>query len=91
MFAGQSLGFALLFVRRSRAGIDVAPLPVETEGEPLRVLFIGRLDSYKRLDWLLESLVAMRSPWRLSVVGDGPYRSRFENLAHETFCHQLPR
>ena len=65
------------------------PLPFETEGEPLRVLFIGRLDSYKRLDWLLESLAAMRSPWRLSVVGDGPCRSRFENLAHEMLCHQL--
>ena len=56
------------------------PLPVETEGEPLRVLFIGRLDSYKRLDWLIESLAALRSPWRLSVVGDGPCRGRFENL-----------
>ena len=54
------------------------PLPVAQEGEPLRVLFIGRLDSYKRLDWLLEALAALRSPWRLSVVGDGPNRSRFE-------------
>ena len=61
------------------------PLPHEKEGEPLRVLFIGRLDTYKRLDWLIESLAAMRSPWRLSVVGDGPNRSRFEHLAQQLF------
>ena len=47
------------------------PLPVVQEGEPLRILFIGRLDSYKRLDWLLEALAVLQSPWRLSVVGGG--------------------
>ena len=61
------------------------PLPVVQEGEPLRILFIGRLDSYKRLDWLLEALKALQSPWRLSVVGDGPNRSRFEHLAKQLF------
>ena len=65
------------------------PLPVAQEGEPLRVLFIGRLDSYKRLDWLLEALAALRSPWRLSVVGDGPNRSGFEQLAKQLFSSQL--
>ena len=65
------------------------PLPVVQEGEPLRVLFIGRLDSYKRLDWLLEALAALRSPWRLSVVGDGPNRSRFERLAQQLFGSQF--
>nr|WP_255616000.1 glycosyltransferase family 4 protein [Synechococcus sp. MU1642] len=59
------------------------------EGDPLRVLFIGRLDSYKRLDWLLKALAALRSPWRLSVVGDGPNRSRFEYLAQRLFFSQL--
>ena len=65
------------------------PLPLEREGEPLHVLFIGRLDSYKRLDWLLEALAAMCSPWRLSIVGDGPNRARFENVAQELFSRQL--
>ena len=65
------------------------PLPLEKEGQPLRVLFIGRLDSYKRLDWLLESLAAVRSPWRLSVVGDGPKRSRFVHLSQQLFFSQL--
>ena len=65
------------------------PLPFANENEPLRVLFVGRLDSYKRLDWLLESLVVMRSPWRLSVVGDGPNRKRFQRLAQKLFFSQL--
>lgn len=52
---------------------------------PLRVLFIGRLDSYKRLDWLLESLALLREPWTLAVVGDGPRRPAFEALSAELF------
>ena len=73
---------------QEQAAIAV-PLPVAQEGEPLRVLFIGRLDSYKRLDWLLKALAALRSPWRLSVVGDGPNRSGFEHLAKQLFHSQL--
>ena len=65
------------------------PLPVPEESAPIRILFIGRLDSYKRLDWLLESLAAMHTPWRLSVVGDGPNRSRFEHLAKRLFLSEL--
>jgi glycosyltransferase involved in cell wall biosynthesis len=51
----------------------------------LRVLFIGRLDSYKRLDWLLEALALLKDPWSLSVVGDGPRRPFFEALSEELF------
>ena len=65
------------------------PLPLRDKREPTRVLFIGRLDSYKRLDWLLYSLKALKTPWRLSVVGDGPNRSRFELLAQQLFFPQL--
>ena len=50
-------------------------------GEPLQVLFIGRLDSYKRLDWLLQALARVQAPWHLVVVGDGPRRSMFEACA----------
>ena len=65
------------------------PIPLHEEGEPLHVLFIGRLDTYKRLDWLMEALVDMPSPWRLSVVGDGPKRDQFEHLANQLFHSQL--
>ena len=51
----------------------------------LRVLFIGRLDSYKRLDLLLHALSNLRSSWSLSVVGDGPKRLFFEQLTHDLF------
>ena len=47
----------------------------------MRVLFIGRLGSYKRLDWLLESLASVESSWSLDVVGDGPRRDDFEALS----------
>jgi glycosyltransferase involved in cell wall biosynthesis len=47
----------------------------------LRVLFIGRLDSYKRLDWLIDSLRIANVPWYLDVVGDGPRREYFEKYS----------
>ena len=50
-------------------------------GSPLQVLFIGRLDSYKRLDWLLQALARVQASWHLVVVGEGPRRLRFEALA----------
>ena len=37
------------------------PMPEPSASESLRVLYIGRLDSYKRLDWLLEALQTLRS------------------------------
>ena len=53
----------------------------------LRVLFIGRLDSYKRLDWLLTALAQLQAPWRLDVVGDGPRRVLFEQQAQGAPVH----
>ncbi|WP_186469833.1 glycosyltransferase family 4 protein [Synechococcus sp. A18-25c] len=66
------------------------PVPEAHAGEPLRVLFIGRLDSYKRLDWLLAALAQLTSPWQLVVVGDGPKRPRFEQLAQRLFPQGSP-
>ena len=65
------------------------PVPEAQAGKPLRLLFIGRLDSYKRLDWLFEALVQLSSSWHLVVVGDGPKRSRFEELASRIFPQPL--
>ena len=48
---------------------------------PLRVLFIGRLDSYKRLDWLLEALAYLAFTLAVVGCGDGPHRSRFGGAA----------
>ena len=77
-----------LSASQEQAAMSV-PFPTSNNGEPLRVIFIGRLDSYKRLDWLLQSLSTMRHAWRLSVVGDGPNRIRFEQLVQQLFFSQL--
>ena len=66
------------------------PLAQARADEPLHILFIGRLDSYKRLDWLFEALVQLTVPWELVVVGDGPKRSSFEELAKRLFPQELP-
>ena len=54
----------------------------------LHVIYIGRLDSYKRLDLLLESRAQLSTPWKLVVVGDGPKRTYFEQLAKNLFADQ---
>ena len=77
-----------LGARQEELAFEV-PLLAAKEGDPMRVLFVGRLDSYKRLDLLLESLATIRTPWRLSVVGDGPKREQFVNLANQLFHGQF--
>ena len=66
------------------------PLPEIRRGEPLRLLFIGRLDSYKRLDWLIESVAKLKTPFQLLIVGDGPKRTHFEYLAQRLFSSPSP-
>ena len=65
------------------------PLAEGKANEAMRVLFIGRLDSYKRLDWLLSALAQLSAPWHLDVVGDGPRRQMFEQqaLGHPVYFH----
>ena len=58
--------------------------------ESLKLIFIGRLDSYKRLDWLLQSLCSLKVPWQLAVLGDGPRRQVFEDLSLRLFGDQAP-
>ena len=64
------------------------PERLERSERPLQVLFIGRLDSYKRLDWLMQALSTLALPWRLVVVGDGPRRGAFETLSRDLFASQ---
>jgi glycosyltransferase involved in cell wall biosynthesis len=49
-------------------------------GDPFRVIFIGRLASYKRVDWLIEAFHQSRAA-SLHIVGDGPQRRSLEKLA----------
>lgn len=55
-----------------------------SEGQPLRVLFVGRLIPVKCLDLLLHAVAELRRqriPVHLTVVGDGPLRADWESLA----------
>lgn len=58
--------------------------PVEHAGTGQRLLFVGRLAELKGLAVLLEAMVPVLLDFpgvRLTVVGDGPQRARFESLA----------
>ncbi|WP_320675987.1 glycosyltransferase [Prochlorococcus sp. MIT 1300] len=47
------------------------------------LIVIGRLDSYKRVDWLIRVLSEIPAAKKLIVVGDGPDRLRLEELARK--------
>lgn len=83
----------------AEAGSEPRRLPAS--GEPLELLFVGRLDEPKGAGRALEILARARSlgiDARLSVVGTGPERSSFESRAEELgvggetlFFGELPR
>ena len=64
--------------------LSIPPLKSALES-PLKILFIGRLDSYKRVDLLFYTLNKIDTKWTLSVVGDGPNKAPLEKLATELF------
>ena len=58
------------------------PLPSRVSRAPFRFLFIGRLSSYKRPDWLIHSLALIDSAkWRLDIVGNGPKLSTLQHMS----------
>lgn len=52
------------------------PPPTREGTGPLQIGFAGRLVAGKGVDLLLDALALLEAPWRLSIVGDGPERSR---------------
>lgn len=69
--------------------LAIPPRPVAS-GRPMRVLFIGRLASYKRLDWLLHALAELPKGWDLRIVGDGPHREAFQALSQSLLGPDAP-
>lgn len=68
--------------------------PVPTSSMPQRpstfdfrpnILFVGRLQPRKRVDYLLRACAEMKSKPRLIIVGDGPERASLESLAKEVY------
>jgi glycosyltransferase involved in cell wall biosynthesis len=63
-------------------GVDVRPRPLKTRHDdgPLRVLFVGQMRGYKGVDTLVRA-VAGQPRIALTLVGDGPERGEYEQLA----------
>ena len=60
----------------------LAATALALDAPPLRVICIGRLDSYKRIDWLIEALAAVpNAAVQLHVLGDGPDRLALQRQA----------
>jgi glycosyltransferase involved in cell wall biosynthesis len=68
----EESSFRIALARRSRG-----PLPLS---KSFRLLFIGRLESYKRVDWLIQAFSSSGAS-HLDIVGDGSRRRTFERLA----------
>ena len=49
------------------------------------IIFIGRLQARKRVDWLLRCCAEMESKPRLVIVGDGPEREKLQALAKDVY------
>ena len=68
-------------------GVDIEefkPLLIPKSKEN-HILFVGRLDSYRKgVQFLLQSLKKLNEenlPCELTIIGDGPYRPRLEKMA----------
>ena len=66
---------------RPASASDLRPSTFDTP----TILFVGRLQSRKRVDRLLRACAEMESKPRLVIVGDGLERARLESLAKEVY------
>jgi len=80
-------GIASERIRVSPPGVDRPALSVDPDSpRPSRLTYVGRLERYKRVDLLLRvgaRLIQEYPDLELSVLGQGPERSRLEALANE--------
>jgi glycosyltransferase involved in cell wall biosynthesis len=71
-------------VEISENGVDLRTWSVQSRGpsngQPPRFLFIGRLVDWKRLDLAIEALANVPGAY-LEVIGDGPMRTEWTQLA----------
>lgn len=69
---------------------SVAPRPTfqvsrsTFQGQP-SIIFVGRLQARKRVDWLLRCCAELETKPRLVIVGDGPEREKLESVAKEVY------
>ncbi len=60
--------------------LAATPRPMRREGDPLRVVFLGRLDPVKRVPMLVQAVRASDRT-TLAIYGEGPERQRIEQAA----------
>jgi glycosyltransferase involved in cell wall biosynthesis len=69
---------------------DVRPLlPAPASDDIPTVVFLGRVDRYKGLDYLLRALALVSAPFRCKVIGDGSYLHSCRRLAHTLGINRL--
>ena len=61
------------------------PAPRPERADRFTILFVGRLQARKRIDYLLKACAQLESRTRLVIVGDGPERESLESLAREIY------
>ena len=69
---------------------SVSPKPETNHQSPITnsqptILFVGRLQARKRVDYLLRACAEMESKPHLVIVGDGPERAALESLARDVY------
>ncbi len=69
---------------------SVAPAPAVRPTRPALthpacIIFVGRLQARKRVDWLLSACAGMEEKPGLIIVGDGPERAKLEALAKDVY------
>ena len=60
--------------------------------EPIRLIFVGRLDPAKGVDFLLKALAAQaefKQQFQLEIVGDGVFRQSLTNLTQQLGLQQM--
>ncbi len=87
-YAGLGFPKERIFVaHNSVSPAPTSPLPARPltfNGKPC-ILFVGRLQARKRVDFLLRACAEMDPGPRLVIVGDGPEREALESLAKEIY------
>ena len=73
-------GFAPLAVNLAR---DAARQQLDLNGSAPIVGWVGRLSREKGADVMLDAIAACETPWRLSMIGDGPEREALAQHAAE--------
>jgi glycosyltransferase involved in cell wall biosynthesis len=71
-----------VFIATNAVAAAPARIPARVSyGGPMRVLFVGRLQTRKRVDLLLRACANLEPKPELTIVGDGPARDELVSLA----------